>query len=144
MKPRPAWQRLAPWAVLLALAGIVYFQHAQRAETAAGPRLHCPDPVTGCATQLGGRPITVGMDAQRRVMQPFNLWVRASGARRVRASFTMEDMDMGLNLYTLQADKEGVFRGRITLPVCVTGTREWLLTLEVDDDRLILPFDLEL
>lgn len=144
MKPLPAWQRLAPWAVLLTLAGIVYVQHGRHADTAAAPRLVCADPATGCATQLGGRPITIGMDARRRVMQPFQLWVRAAGARKVQASFTMEDMDMGLNLYTLHADKAGIFRARVTLPVCVTGRTDWLLAVEVDGDRVILPIAMEL
>lgn len=141
--PRPIWLRLAPWAVLPALAGIVYVQHQQRADTAAAPRLVCADPAAGCATVLGGRAVTIGLDARRRVMQPFDLWVRAAGAQRVRASFTMADMDMGLNQYTLQADKAGVFRARVILPVCVTGRTDWLLTVEVDEHRTVLPIAME-
>lgn len=144
MTPPPIWQRLAPWAAVLVLAGIVYHQYSRHALTVAAPRLACPDPAAGCATELGGRPLSLGMDAGRRVMRPFNLWVRAPGAQRVRASFTMEDMDMGLNLYTLQADTTGVFRARVTLPVCVTGSTDWLLTLEVDGAKVILPFAMEM
>lgn len=51
---------------------------------------------------------------------------------------------MGLNLYTLKADKDGVFRARVTLPACVTGRRDWLLTVEVDENRVVLPIAMEL
>jgi hypothetical protein len=62
----------------------------------------------------------------------------------VEARFTMEGMDMGFNQYVLRADKEGVFRARVTLPVCVTGSREWLMTLDLDGMRLAVPFVTEL
>lgn len=143
MKPRFG-QVLLPLAVLVILAGIVYFDQARRAETAALPRLDCPDPVAGCQVRLGERTVTLGMDTRPRAMRPFRVWVRAPGAGRVRAEFTMADMDMGLNLYTLAADKDGVFRARVTLPVCVTGRQDWLLTLDVDGERGILPFVISL
>lgn len=134
----PSW--LAPMAALLVLAAVVYFEQSRRAELAGIPRLACADPAQGCDARLGNTPLRLGMDAHRRPMQPFHLWVQAPGARRVVATFTMEDMDMGLNQYTLQADKQGIHRARVTLPVCVTGRADWLLTLEVDGERLQLPF----
>lgn len=139
MKPR-LLRVLAPLAVLAVLAGIVYFDQARRAGTAALPRLDCPDPVAGCTVRLGGRAVSLGMEDRPRAMRPFQVWVRAPGARRVRAEFTMADMDMGLNRYTLAAGADGVFRARVTLPTCVTGRQDWLMTLEVDGEKGILPF----
>ena len=51
---------------------------------------------------------------------------------------------MGFNLYTLHADQEGVFRGRVTLPVCVSGRRDWVMTLDIDGRRVAIPFVTEL
>jgi hypothetical protein len=52
----------------------------------------------------------------------------------------MEGMDMGFNLYTLRADNQGVYRANVTLPICVTGRRDWALILDVDKTRLNVPF----
>lgn len=143
MNPAPAasrlLHRLAPVAVIAALAGIVYVQHGRQAETGALPRAACPDPYAGCALSLAGRPVSLGLTGSPRAMHPFGIWVRAAHARRVRAAFTMADMDMGLNLYTLKSDSGGVFRAEVTLPVCVTGRSDWLMTLDIDGDKMVVP-----
>jgi hypothetical protein len=106
--------------------------------------LDCPDLAAGCATRLDGRTVSVGVLGELKALQPFQVWVRAGDARRVQATFTMEGMDMGFNLYTLHADKDGVFRGRVTLPVCVSGRRDWMMTLDIDGRLLAVPFVTEL
>lgn len=135
------WARiLAPVAVIAVLAGIIYFDQTRLAANTALPHLDCPDLAKGCATELGGRSISLGLDGLPQAMKPFELWLRAPGARMARAEFAMADMDMGLNQYTLQADNEGVWRARVTLPVCVTGRSDWLMTLDVDGQKLVIPF----
>ena len=50
---------------------------------------------------------------------------------------------MGLNVYTLRADGDGVFRARVILPICISGRRDWLITAEIDHAlRLAAPFAL--
>ncbi len=107
-------------------------------------RVACQDLHQGCAMRLDGRELTVGVSGELRALQAFELWVRAAGARRVEARFDMVEMNMGFNLYTLRPDAEGVFRARVTLPVCVSGRRDWLMTLEVDGRRVEVPFSTEL
>jgi len=104
----------------------------------------CADLQAGCPASLAGRAVTLGVAGELRVLTPFEVWLKAPGAREVQASFTMEGMDMGFNLYTLKPDAEGVFRGRVTLPVCVTGRRDWIMTLKVDGLALRVPFVTEL
>jgi len=77
-------------------------------------------------------------------LQPFQVWVKAAGARKVQARFTMEGMDMGFNLYTLRADGDGVFRARVTLPICVSGRRDWVMAVEIDGAVVKVPFSSDL
>ena len=56
----------------------------------------------------------------------------------------MAGMDTGFNLYDLRPDSAGVLRARVTLPVCVTGRRDWILTLTIDGQQMAVPFVTEL
>lgn len=105
-----------------------------------GVTVPCPDPVQGCRTRLGGREIALGLDRQVQVLKPFEVWVKAAGVSKVQARFTMKGMDMGFNLYTLKADAQGTFRTRATLPVCVTGRRDWIMSLDIDGTVFEVPF----
>jgi hypothetical protein len=73
-------------------------------------------------------------------MEPFELRVTAPGARRVSAEFQMVGMDMGFNRYDLRPTPDGEFASRVTLPVCVSGRRDWVLYLDIDGTRYALPF----
>lgn len=141
---RSHFYRLVPLAILLLVALVLYLQQARTPPQGPPPVLQCANLTAGCTTRLDGRPVTVGVEGELKVLQPFQVWVRAGDARKVQASFTMEGMDMGFNLYTLHADKEGVFRGRVTLPVCVSGRRDWVMTLDIDGHRLAVPLVTEL
>ncbi|MFN3594790.1 MAG: hypothetical protein ACK4TK_08925 [Thiobacillaceae bacterium] len=141
---RSHFLRLAPLGILLLVALVVYLQPGLKPRDTAPQALPCADLAKGCTTRLGDREVTVGVSGELKVLQPFEVWVRAGGARKVQAQFTMEGMDMGFNLYTLHADRDGVFRGRVTLPVCVSGRRDWVMTLDIDGRRLAVPFVTEL
>lgn len=136
--------RLTPPAILLLIALVVFLQPGQQSGETPAETLQCADLAAGCSTRLGDSAVQVGIAGELKVLQPFEVWVRAEGARRVQARFTMEGMDMGFNLYTLRADKEGVFRGRVTLPLCVSGRRDWVMTLDIDGRALAVPFVTEL
>lgn len=138
--PKNHFHRLAPLAILLLAGLVVYLNQTRPPEGGPPVRIKCPDLAAGCTTQLAGRSIRVGIDGELKALQPFQVWVRAEGARKVQATFTMEGMDMGFNLYTLRADEEGVFRGRVTLPVCASGRRGWVMTLDIDGRKLAVPF----
>jgi len=130
--------RLLPLLILGLIGLVLWSGRAVNDDTAV--TVTCASLTAGCALTVAERTIEFGVDAQPSPMQPFSLWVRAEGSRLVEASFTMEGMDMGFNLYRLRADADGVFRGQVTLPVCVTGRRDWTMTLQVDATRLAVPF----
>jgi hypothetical protein len=134
----PRW--LAPVLVIVLIAGVVAASRLLQPEEAPAQVLSCPDLAVGCAATLAGDAVEVGIVGELKVLSPFEVWLKAPGAKTVQASFTMEGMDMGFNLYTLRPDAEGVFRARVTLPVCVTGRRDWRMNLKVDGRALSVPF----
>jgi hypothetical protein len=73
-------------------------------------------------------------------MEAFGLKVTVPGATKISAEFHMVGMDMGFNRYDLRPAGNGTFAARITLPVCVSGRRDWVLYVEVDGQRYALPF----
>lgn len=131
--------RLFP-LLLLGLVGLVVWQgHAPR----DGSEVHavnCPDVRKGCRVGLERGTVTVSMVGELKPLQAFQVRVEAPHAGKVEARFSMEGMDMGFNLYTLRTDEAGVFEARVTLPVCVTGRRDWIMELSLDGDRLAVPF----
>jgi len=132
-----------PLLIVAIAAGVLWREN--EAPPPLAVNLPCPTPATGCTAQIGNRAITVGMAGKLKTLQPFQVWVKSPGADKVQASFTMVDMNMGFNLYTLRPDKDGVFRAQVTLPACVSGRREWVMTVDIDETtRLAVPFATEL
>lgn len=130
--------------ILVAMIGLVVWMNAQRREPSPPVTTACPNLVAGCTVMAGGRHIRLGTDQTIKPLKPFAIRVEAKGVAKVEARFTMEGMDMGFNVYTLRADSQGVFRTTATLPVCVSGRRDWIMTLDVDDTRIAVPFVTEL
>lgn len=135
---------LAPAAVILLIAGVVVLNHVYRHRDAPAVVVKCPDLRAGCRAMLGDREVAVGIEGELRLLAPFEVWVRAVGFDKLQASFAMEGMDMGFNLYTLRPDGKGAYRVRVTLPMCVTGRRDWLLHVDLDGQRVTVPFVTEM
>ncbi len=105
--------------------------------------VNCPMLAKGCVVDVAGRRIRFGTTGEPKPLAPFQIWVETTGkaaTQKAEVRFTMEGMDMGFNLYTLRADAQGVLRATVTLPICVTGRRDWNLILDIDNLRLSVPF----
>lgn len=100
----------------------------------------CADPLAGCAFAHRGTAASVRFSAQPAPLQAFELSVQAPEAHRVSAELQMRGMDMGFNRYDLRPAGNGVFSAQVTLPVCVSGRRDWMLFLDIDGTRYELPF----
>lgn len=131
--------RLVP-LLIIAVVGLLAWQNRGQRDQGTMHTLTCPDLRKGCSMQLAGQGVAVSVTGELKPLQPFHVQVRAPRARKVEARFSMEGMDMGFNLYTLRADKAGVFQARVTLPVCVTGRRDWVMDLNVDGAHVAVPF----
>lgn len=102
--------------------------------------LTCVDPVRGCAFTHRSQTVQLRFSQPPKPLQPFTLSVRASSARQVHAEFQMQGMEMGPGRYVLAADTPGTFAAQITLPVCVSGRRDWKLYLQINAQRYVMPF----
>jgi hypothetical protein len=135
------WQTAGLALLLAGLVALGYWWQAGGGEPPPAVNLACADLAAGCAGPAGPMPVTIGLAGDLKPLQPFQVWVRAPDADAVEASFAMVGMNMGFNLYTLRRDPDGVFRTRVILPVCVSGRRDWVMTVTVDrDTRLAVPF----
>lgn len=151
---RQAWLRAWPLG-LLVLIGLVLWADqsgfwrapdASRNPQARHLRADCATPASGCSLQVDGREIRFGMQGELKPLAPFQIWLEIPGAQvtKAEARFTMEGMDMGFNLYRLRPDARGILRATVTLPICVTGRRDWNMILEVEQPgehlRISVPF----
>ncbi len=100
----------------------------------------CADPVAGCTFQHHDSDLTLHFSAQPMPLESFALRIHAPGATRISAAFQMSGMDMGFNRYDLHTAENGGFNANVTLPVCVSGQRNWTLYLDVDGSHYALPF----
>jgi hypothetical protein len=100
----------------------------------------CADPLAGCAFLHHGTAVQLVFSTRPKPLESFELRVSAPGATRISAAFQMNGMDMGFNRYDLRTAGEGTFVSKVTLPVCVSGRRDWTVYLDIDGSHYALPF----
>ena len=76
---------------------------------------------------------------------PFRLYIHhvPEHTQKVYVEFSMRDMDMGFNRYTLIKDNREPntrFAAQIRLPVCVTARRDYIMTVYFDKQAFNIPF----
>ncbi|NOT16841.1 MAG: hypothetical protein HOP20_02085 [Sulfuriferula sp.] len=122
----------------IAVVGGIYqgWQH-QHQHT---PQIACPDPLKNCLFQLNRQAVHVEFLAPPSGLHPFILRVQLAHAQKINAHFTMRDMEMGYNQYRLLPLSPQLWQAKVVLPVCVTGRHDWILTLEIDDQKVEIPF----
>jgi hypothetical protein len=130
---------LAPLLLVVALVVIAAAGYWLKRPAEAVP-VRCADPIAGCGFNHRGTTVNVQFSTRPGPLEPFGLSARATGASRISAEFQMVGMDMGFNRYDLRATGDGAFAATVTLPVCVSGRRDWVLYLDVDGARYALPF----
>lgn len=143
---RSIWPGIWPLGLMLLTALVLWAEiggYWRGTEAVKVVTVRCPDLANGCAVDVDGRQILFGTTGEPKPLAPFQVWVTTKGSapmQKAEARFTMEGMDMGFNLYTLRADAQGVLRANVTLPICVTGRRDWNMILDVENLRLSVPF----
>jgi len=100
----------------------------------------CPDLTRMCRFEVAGKPVELRFSAPPSGLHPFTLQLHATDAHEIYASFIMRSMDMGFNRYHLLPSGTGNWQARVLLPVCVTGRRDWVLTLTIDGKQVEIPF----
>jgi hypothetical protein len=107
---------------------------------AASQAVACADPLAGCSFSHRGTTVMLRFSVPPKPLEAFELRVSAPGAARMSAEFQMNGMEMGFNRYDLRPAGNGMFASSVTLPVCVSGRRDWTLYLEIDGAHYALPF----
>lgn len=78
------------------------------------------------------------------LLRPMKLTVSVEDmdARKVELDFVGVDMNMGYNRYTLNAQDNGRYSGEVTLPVCITGSMSWQVSVIVTTNKIkaVAPF----
>ncbi|BEV73498.1 hypothetical protein THUN1379_29800 [Paludibacterium sp. THUN1379] len=138
---RRQWLLLALALLALGIVKLVvlrwYWQSGQ--DKSVAQTLPCAAGATSCALPGGGTlrffgPIVVG--------QPFVIELTGVGGEEPAAEFSMQSMDMGFNRYRFVRSATG-WRARATLPVCVTGRRDWQMVLLLNGQRYRLPLQVK-
>ncbi len=60
---------------------------------------------------------------------------KAIELEQVTLDLDMTDMDMGRNRFRLSPAGEGLWRGELLLPICVTGRVDWQVRVQLDRDE---------
>ncbi len=100
----------------------------------------CADLLTGCTFEHRGKPAHVRFSTLPAPMEAFEVRVAIMDVSRVSAEFQMVGMDMGFNRYDLRPAGQDAFAAKVTLPVCVSGRRDWILYVDLDGSRYAVPF----
>lgn len=133
----------------LALVGIVGYKlsplNGPPVETRLAPAPGCNLHRGPCTVAVGGGSLEVSLTPRPvPLIKPIRIQVRATGFRpaRMDADFAGVGMNMGFNRPQLQPQEDGSYLGETTLPVCVTGTMRWELTLLVATEagHFLAPF----
>ena len=138
---KSAYSRIALLALLVA-AGVVLWQQFQPLPAKA-QRIACADLVAGCTAATADGPVALGISEKIRPLQPFEIWVKPPRPGKIEADFSMVNMNMGYNLYTLRPGPDGTYRVKATLPFCISGRGDWILTLRLPGAALEVPFTTE-
>ncbi|MHB1076221.1 hypothetical protein [Thiobacillus sp.] len=130
---------LVPLLLIVVLAAIAVAGYWLN-RPAEAQAVACTDPVAGCRFSHRGATVTAYFSAHPKPLEAFRFSVNAPGATRVSAEFQMNGMEMGFNRYDLHPSDNDTFVSSVTLPVCVSGRRDWTLYLEIDGVHYALPF----
>ncbi|AVY93198.1 MULTISPECIES: hypothetical protein [Microvirgula] len=137
--PRRKLLLVALALIVLALikAGVAWYWWHNRTDTVAAVELRCPDLAQACALGDSGATLTFVSPPQHSA--PFVVEIAGADATPT-AGFDMVGMSMGVARYRFVPAGDGRWRARITLPVCVTGSSDWIGSFVVDGHEYRLPF----
>ncbi len=138
-------------AMLALLLGIAVAGHygspllLPKLDLTVNPDPDCKLQLRSCAAALpgGGRMELSIAPRPIPILTPLSVEVTLTGikARKVEVDFAGESMNMGFNRIELSAIKDR-HAGKASLPVCVSGGMNWVVTvlIETDRQRIAVPY----
>ena len=117
-----------------------------KADLTVQPEAGCDLNRQACAAFLpgGGKVELMSSVHPVPLVKPFQIEVAVRGldVQSVEVDFAGADMNMGLNRPQLHAAGDGRFVAEASLPVCVTGSMDWRITvlIETGSQRIAIPY----
>jgi len=120
----------------------LYLQFANKnisGQTASGiisfPYSDCQPELAPCSVRLAGRQLRFSLPKKAFYLQIFPVEVLLTGFTRneieaVSVRFEMPGMNMARNQVQLSVN-DGLWRGRVMLPVCISGRSDWQAIVDV-------------
>lgn len=142
--PAPSRRLLIDLIAMLAIGLVVVVGYklspllAPRADVQLTPGPGCNLHRGTCTVALDGGELEIGITPRPiPLIAPLVVEARAVGVKikRIDADFAGVGMNMGYNrpqLLPVGAAADGLFRAETSLPVCITGTMNWELSLMVE------------
>ena len=129
---------MSGWLRTVGVAGLFFLIAACNGENGEKRRQlgiaeGCDAAVTTCFVREGSITISLKMGPGVTPLQPFPLTLAITGEKnaveKVLVDFQMQGMDMGSNRYRLEP-QQGVWQGRVTLPMCMASRMDWRAIIE--------------
>jgi hypothetical protein len=132
--------------LLLGIAGSVYYPRLSQwlplnsAQTIVLPADRACHPVgKACTVSDVALTLTLRLGDSVQPLKAFPVLVELAGetaakVNQVAVSFTMVNMEMGVNRFALRQRADGMWQGQALLPVCSNGRQDWRVTVEVAGD----------
>jgi hypothetical protein len=116
-----------------------------KADRTVAPEAGCNLHREACEVKLRSGKLSLKIAPQPiPLVKPIQLEVLTEGLaiRRIDADFAGVGMNMGLNRPQLQPQGEDRYVATTSLPVCITNTMRWELTLlvETETEQILIPF----
>ncbi|MBB5017373.1 hypothetical protein HNQ59_000637 [Chitinivorax tropicus] len=104
------------------------------------PVVACPDLTQGCRFSIADQAVQAEAKGPISTFRPFDLTIRTAPAAQMTVQFSMLGMEMGPGRYRLQQSSPGIWVGKIMLPVCIQGRRDWQMLVDMDGKQVLVPF----
>ena len=96
---------------------------------------NCKPVGIACFTENDDLSISLRLASEVQPLSTFSVEVTLEGRQApamqtVAVHFTMPGMEMGVNRFSLTRESGNIWRGQAMLPICSTGRRDWLATVQ--------------
>jgi len=140
-----ASRKYLPWLLVPVLAALGYWLGGQTGELVgprqpasativnlAPPSPDCPVIGEGCTVDgAAAASMELRFRGPVKPLEPFTVTLETEQPLdAVSLEFDMTAMDMGVNRFELHRQPDGAWQGQVVLPMCSTGRRDWVATLD--------------
>ncbi|GGP28029.1 hypothetical protein [Silvimonas amylolytica] len=138
------WRAWASAAFALLATGFYFgwsqgwLQPGQRTGTEEALSIPCADLAQSCLFHSDGHEYRVQSDQPISPSRPFTLTLDGAPIAAATASWKMAGMDMGPNRFHFTPNAKGQWQTRSALPFCTQSRDDWLLTINVNKNKVIL------